>query len=315
MSSIAISKDATAADVAALRTYVMGAPGDSYKTLAAGTVALNVSHSNLKQRWWELKFDLHTTVIGVKQRIYKHCGSLVADMTLILRSGGTDICVLDDDSKMLGYYSPRSGMELHVVDKNPYSISAGGALENVNLVKKYRMSDEDYAKRKGTLRSWKEEQLRKDPNFTFAKYKKDQDAKNAAAKQKKMALMMQGKTPEEAAAIIEAMGTQPVAKPPTDISEASCKGIEVGMRCELNSGARRGTVRFVGELKDLTSKGGWWVGVELDEPVGKHTGTANGKQIFTCPDKHGMFVRGPLLKVGDYPELDDDDLWDDDDEL
>ena len=35
-----------------------------------------------------------------------------------------------------------------------------------------------------------------------------------------------------------------------------------------------------------------------------------GKQIFKCPEKHGLFLRGFLLKVGDFPELEEDDLWD-----
>ena len=43
-------------------------------------------------------------------------------------------------------------MKIHVTDDDPFSLTRGGALENVSLVKKYRMSEEDYDKRKGTLR-------------------------------------------------------------------------------------------------------------------------------------------------------------------
>lgn len=43
-------------------------------------------------------------------------------------------------------------LKIHVADDDPFSLSRGGALEDVSLVKKYRMSEEDYDKRKGTLR-------------------------------------------------------------------------------------------------------------------------------------------------------------------
>jgi Ubiquitin-like domain len=45
---------------------------------------------------------------------------------------------------MLGFYGVESGMEIHVVDADPFSMSRGGGLEDVSLVKKYRMSEEDY---------------------------------------------------------------------------------------------------------------------------------------------------------------------------
>lgn len=45
-------------------------------------------------------------------------------------------------------------------------------------------------------------------------------------------------------------------------------GIEVGKRCRVGGEeGRRGTVRFVGEVKEIPS-GGVWVGVEADEPTG-----------------------------------------------
>jgi len=48
------------------------------------------------------------------------------------------------------------------------------------------------------------------------------------------------------------------------------------------------TVRFRGSLED---KNGEWVGIEYDEPYGKHDGSYNGKRYFECFDKYGSFVK------------------------
>ncbi|CAM9480240.1 unnamed protein product [Choristocarpus tenellus] len=84
---------------------------------------------------------------------------------LQLRSGGQTLCALTDDSKMLGFYGVRHGMEIHVVDDDPFSISRGGGLEDTSLVQKYRMTEEEYDQREGTLRSWVKEQKAKDPSW------------------------------------------------------------------------------------------------------------------------------------------------------
>jgi len=46
------------------------------------------------------------------------------------------IANMDDDRKMLGYYSPESGMEIHIVDTDPFSMSRGGGLEDESQVEK-----------------------------------------------------------------------------------------------------------------------------------------------------------------------------------
>lgn len=62
------------------------------------------------------------------------------------------MAVLSDDSRMLGFYSPHEGCNLHVIDTDPTSLSASGWLEDVSKVEKYVMSDEDYSKREKSFR-------------------------------------------------------------------------------------------------------------------------------------------------------------------
>lgn len=85
-------------------------------------------------------------------------------------------------------------------------------------------------------------------------------------------------------------------------SEDLCANIKIGDRCEVEPGERRGTVKFVGQAETLAP--GFWVGVQFDEPVGKHDGMVKGKRYFDCPPLHGAMVRPDKVKIGDYPEKD-----------
>lgn len=49
-------------------------------------------------------------------------------------------------------------------------------------------------------------------------------------------------------------------------------------RCEVEPGAKRGTVKFVGRAEALGC--GFWVGVQYDEPLGKHDGMYVHSQII-----------------------------------
>ena len=130
-----------------IQDWVTARDHEQWSLLPDGMVAVNVSHSNLSQKMLELRFDLHQTIGEVKARLHLHHGTPAASQRLVLRDGGVDICQLDDDAKMLGFYNVVSGMEIHVVDVDPHSISRGGALENTALVEKYRMDDETYEQR------------------------------------------------------------------------------------------------------------------------------------------------------------------------
>lgn len=66
---------------------------------------------------------------------------------------------------------------------------------------------------------------------------------------------------------------EPIAWSPPPRSQVPADAV-VGARCELaaegGSVARRGTIRFIGIAE--IGKGGIWIGVELDEPLGKGDG-------------------------------------------
>jgi hypothetical protein len=58
----------------------------------------------------------------------------------------------------------------------------------------------------------------------------------------------------------------------------------------------QGIVAFVG----LTSfASGHWIGLVLDDPVGKNDGTVQAIQYFKCKPKHGLFVRPGQLNIVD----------------
>jgi len=263
---------------AAMRAYVMG---DSGLNQHESTVRIHVSHSNLKAKFIEIRLDKHMTIQEVMEKLRRHCGSGVDNMVLQLFNQAHQlVCILDDLDKKFGYYSPEDGFGIHILDSNPHSMSAGGWLEDVSLVKKYEMSEEDYNKREGTTRKWMQSMKEKDPTWTIQKE------------------MMRRRDPNW--------------QPPNEVTDPEhmaeeASKINVGDRCEIQPGGRRGEVKFVGKVPEL--KPGFWVGIALDEPVGINDGSAKGKKYFDClGPKYGTFARPDKVTVGDFPDLFDEEL-------
>eukprot|EP00294_Goniomonas_avonlea_P004303 CAMPEP_0114554172 /NCGR_PEP_ID=MMETSP0114-20121206/8068_1 /TAXON_ID=31324 /ORGANISM="Goniomonas sp, Strain m" /LENGTH=274 /DNA_ID=CAMNT_0001739201 /DNA_START=37 /DNA_END=861 /DNA_ORIENTATION=+ len=271
-----------------LKSYVAGdGPNLQGMNLAESTVVLRCSHSNLRARVPELRLDLHMSILKVKEKLYSHFGTSIGSMKLILKNDeGASVAEMDDDSKMLGYYSPQMGWGIHCIDTDPSSITAAGQLENVSLVKKYEMSDEDYDKLPNTYRKHKQEMLAKDPTWTY---------------QKELARRRGEPIPP------------PRDEKDDDYMEDLAEDIKVGQRCEVNPGGRRGEVKFVGKVPELHP--GFWVGVAFDEPQGKNDGSAKGHRYFECGPGYGGFLRPNCVTTGDFPELDDFNLSDDDGEI
>lgn len=72
------------------------------------------------------------------------------------------------------------------------------------------------------------------------------------------------------------------------------KNIKVGARVELTGKELFGTIAYVGMTSFAVGK---WVGVVLDEPKGKNSGSIKGQQYFQCEENCGMFVRPTQLRV------------------
>merc|ERR1719433_2052694 len=67
--------------------------------------------------------------------------------------------------------------------------------------------------------------------------------------------------------------------------------VENGARVKVrNFGV--GVVKFYGRTHFAT---GFFVGIELDKPLGKHNGFYDGKRYFTAKEKHAIFVRKSRL--------------------
>lgn len=139
---------------ASVRDYVTAKDHLQYQNLPQGMVAVEITHSNLPAKHLDIRFDLHSSIEAVKEKLRAHIGTPVDYQRLILRSNGEYICEMDDNSRMLGFYSVQSGYEIHVIDTDPFSLSKGGGLTDTSLIQKYTMSEEDYAKRKGTVREF-----------------------------------------------------------------------------------------------------------------------------------------------------------------
>ncbi|UNI20134.1 hypothetical protein JDV02_006252 [Purpureocillium takamizusanense] len=174
----------------------------------------------------------------------------------------------DEDSVRLSSFPLAPYAELHVGDARP-----PGARPNytdTSGVDKYVMPEDEYEKKTDSVLAWKKAQKlgRFDPN-----------------------------APDHEQAKLAALD-----------DEVRRRGIQVGKRCRVGGeDARRGVVRYVGEVNEIPSGRGTWVGVQLDEPVGKNDGSIAGTRYWGEPVelKHGVFVRPERVEVGEFPPLDD----------
>jgi len=104
-----------------LKDWVTERDSTRYDGMAEGMVRLDVTHSNLQQRWHDILFPIDATVGSVKEKLYRHGGTPASAQELYLRRGG-DTMFLYDDGRTLRSYGAGSGMEIHIKDTDPYSL-------------------------------------------------------------------------------------------------------------------------------------------------------------------------------------------------
>ncbi|KAK3287702.1 hypothetical protein CYMTET_4799 [Cymbomonas tetramitiformis] len=270
-------------DVQALKDYVK-APGKcGGANQSDGTVLLSITHSNLKARFMEIRFDRHLSIGGLKDRLQSHCGSSPSAMTLQLKDfNNTTVAIMDDENRPLGYYSPEDGYSIHIIDSDPFSLSKNGWLEDTSLVEKYKISDKDYESREQNYRKFKNEKLAEDPEWCIEK---------EMAKKRGVEYV-----PRE------------VQSDPNFMQDLA-HIMSVGQRCEVQPGAKRGEIKYVGQAKEGLPLG-YWIGVQYDEPVGKNDGSVKGARYFECDDGFGGMIRPDKVSVGDFPPIDEFDFSD-----
>ncbi|UJR30557.1 hypothetical protein I4U23_018086 [Adineta vaga] len=182
---------------------------------------------------------------------------------------GTKLFDIDDDSRTLGSFNIQSNMILQVEETNA---KRAHLFDDTGDVPKYELTKEEYESRKNTARQFMQD-------HKIGKYNPTAQEEYARKEKEKEALEQ----------------------------EAASK-INVNDRCEVcvpSQPTKRGTVMFKGKVH---FKPGVWVGIQYDEPLGKNNGSVEGKKYFECPDKYGAFVRPSSVTVGDFPEVDLEEL-------
>lgn len=258
------------AALAALREYVTAGDADRYSTLPEGFIRIDVTHSNLAQRWHDVLVYMDSTVLELKHKLFRKNGTLVDSMELFIRNGTCGGTIyMAEDSKTFRYYGACNGCEVHIRDTDPFSISANGALENLDLVPKYVMPDEVYDKLPNSLRAHIKAERAKNPEYKLAPPGQQPKAK------------------------VFSPSDEDKPSTPTNAKEVFLPG----SRCEVQPGGRRGEVKYYGNIAGLK---GNWIGVDLDEPLGHNDGKGpDGVQYFECKgDNYGCFVKHYNVQVG-----------------
>lgn len=56
-------------DLLAMQSYITARDATQYSSLHEDTLVLDITHSNLKQKHIEIRFDRHTTISSVRDKV------------------------------------------------------------------------------------------------------------------------------------------------------------------------------------------------------------------------------------------------------
>lgn len=241
-----------------------------FKVVTQSFVGLTVL-SDGKEFGVEKRYAKDIKINDFKNKLELITGHVAADMKLkLLNKEKKVICDMDDGEKMLGFYPAEDGYFVQVIA----SQAAVGLVDDPDF-KRYELTDEEYAKKKGTMKEFK----MRNKLGQFADGKTEQDLKR-----------------------------EQEAKEKADLEKKLIEAMKPGDRCQVTAvGAptRVGTVMYLGPI---ANKPGYFVGVKYDEPLGKNDGSIEGKRYFDCLPNYGSFVKPEFVTVGDFPEESFDEI-------
>lgn len=222
----------------------------------------------------EKKYPKDIKIVDFKNKLEMMTGFVASGMSLrLLNKDKQFVCEMNEDDQMLGFYPCEDG---YFVEVKGSTTVLGVPIGEVDpSVKKFELTDEEYAKKRGTVKEFKQK-------MKIGQYS-DQYSEVLAQKEKQ-------------------------AKEKLENEKKLIEGLTVGSRCKVSvvgHPTRLGTVMYAGEL---SGKPGFFVGVKYDEPLGKNDGSVNGKRYFECAPNYGGFVKPENVEVGDFPEEDLDEL-------
>lgn len=229
------------------------------------------------QTWAELPFDDQATLQQVRSKICRHVGSQEESVKLFLcPDGKTPETQLADLQKCLQDYSVKDRAVIHVVDEDPNSILK--EINDTENVPRFRLSDEEYAMKKGTAKEFLAKLRAEKPELFRKSQPEDKQANNTTVDQ----------------ATLEKATSEYMNK-----------------RCQLKDTSVRGTVSWIGVVSEalrfahaLPEKE-IIAGIKLDDAVGNFDGRdENGKILFECPmPTGGVLVPLARVVVGDFAPL------------
>ncbi|CAF3438517.1 unnamed protein product [Rotaria sp. Silwood2] len=217
---------------------------------------------NLKSFYCKRRFPVSEWTLGdFRLYIEQLLDIKLENLIVILHSQELSI---DRDNNLLCNIKNLYENDTILIDSNRYADD----IDNVNrLPEKYRMSDEAYAQRKGTL--------------------KDYLQKNKLGKYCDQNALLQS---------ISNNNKQQIRKL-CDLNRIKLKKIEIGMYVKVNEpmlNIRYGEVVYIGMLRGIYDE---FIGVIFDSPCGDSNGSDGIIRYFDAKRKHASFVRPEYIEI------------------
>lgn len=138
-------------------------------------IRVNASHSHSKQILQEIRFAESTSIENVKSNLALRYGTDPSQVKLTLRKKDCQPILMDEDVRRLCDYGVEDYDFIHLQDDNKLSFLVANEFDDVSKVKKYEISEEDYAKRDDSVRRFRET-LQKDEGYKELQKEKQQES-------------------------------------------------------------------------------------------------------------------------------------------